>query len=123
MLPFARQRGKQIKSLEHEANLVPPQFRARGIAHFGEVVSVHKNVAARSLRESADHIKQRDFPHPDGPITATDSPGATWKLTPRSAGTSTLPARYNFHSPSVLSIDSTLFWPWLIPGRCESVVG
>jgi len=34
-----------------------------------------------------------DLPHPDGPITATDSPGCTSKFTPRSAGTSTLPAR------------------------------
>jgi hypothetical protein len=49
------------------------------------------------------------LPQPEGPITATDSPGATWKFTPRNAGTSTFPARYSFHKPSVLSIDSTLF--------------
>src|ERR1700687_4572637 len=44
-------------------------------------------------------------------MTATDSPGKTSKLTPRSAGTSPWPARESFHKPSVLSIGSKIFCP------------
>ena len=36
----------------------------------------------------------------------TNSPGKTSMLTPRSAGTSTLPERYTLHKFSVLSIGS-----------------
>ena len=32
-----------------------------------------------------------DFPEPDGPMIATNSPGSTLNDTPFSAGTSTLP--------------------------------
>ena len=53
------QRGKQIKSLEHETDFVPAQFGARGVAHLGEVVAVHEDVAARGLRKAADHVEQR----------------------------------------------------------------
>src|ERR1700722_12204436 len=47
-----------------------------------------------------------DFPHPDGPMIETNSPGMISMLTPRSAGTSTLPCRYTFHRFSVLSMGS-----------------
>src|SRR5579872_202029 len=49
-----------------------------------------------------------DLPQPEGPITVTNSPGSTLKLTPRSAGTSTFPARYNFHRFSATTIGSTI---------------
>src|SRR5258708_31775273 len=49
-----------------------------------------------------------DLPQPEGPITLTNSPGSTLKLTPRSAGTSTFPARYSFQRFSVTTIGSTL---------------
>ena len=62
------QGGKQIESLEDEADFVAAQLGARGVAHLGEVVAVHKNVAARSLRKPADHVKQRRFCRiPKGP--------------------------------------------------------
>src|ERR1700722_7048033 len=63
-ITLRRQRGKQIKSLEDETNLVAAEFRARCVAHFGEIVAVDKNVAARSLRESTDHVKQGRFAAP-----------------------------------------------------------
>src|SRR5262245_52206822 len=45
-----------------------------------------------------------DLPHPDGPIIAMNSPGATDSSTPRSALTSTLPTRKVIFKSSVFSI-------------------
>src|ERR1019366_6164756 len=41
-------------------------------------------------------------------MTETNSPPSTLKWTPRSAGTSTFPARYSFHKFSVTTIGSIL---------------
>src|ERR1700738_3649549 len=66
--------------------------------------------------------KSDDLPQPEGPITATDSPGETSKFTPRKAGTSTLPARYSFQRFSVLSIGSTLLCPEAAPAEGPGIV-
>ena len=72
----------------------------------GEIVAVEQHAPARRLRQAANHVQQVDLPHPEGPMMETNSPGKTSTLTPRSAGTSTLPWRYIFHRFSVLSIGS-----------------
>ena len=41
-----------------------------------------------------------DFPEPDEPITATNSPRSIWRLTPRNAWTSTSPSWYTFQTSS-----------------------
>src|SRR2546423_8803923 len=45
-----------------------------------------------------------DFPQPDGPMTATNSPVSMLIDTPRNAGTSTLPTRYVFSKLSAVRI-------------------
>jgi hypothetical protein len=47
-----------------------------------------------------------DFPDPDGPMMATNSPAPTESETPRRAGTTTLPIRYSFFR----SIASIIVW-------------
>ena len=59
MLPLAVSVGKQIEALEHEADLVPAQFGALGVAHGGQIVAVHQHFAPGSLRQAADHVEQR----------------------------------------------------------------
>ncbi len=87
------ERWKQIETLEDETDLAAAKFGARRIAHFGQIVAVHQTLCrAKPAPSPPITYRSEDFPQPEGPITATDSPGCTSKLTPRSAGTSTLPA-------------------------------
>ena len=47
-----------------------------------------------SMESSPDRqLRSVVFPDPDGPMTATNSPGETVKSTPRSASTSSTPDR------------------------------
>ena len=57
-IPFGRQRGEQIETLEDEADFVAAQFGARGVAQFGEVIPVDQDLAPGSLRQAADHVQQ-----------------------------------------------------------------
>src|SRR5579864_4977728 len=52
---------KQIKSLEHEADLMPPQPGALPIAHRGEIVSIHEHSPLGCLRQASDHVKESRF--------------------------------------------------------------
>src|SRR5579872_248269 len=61
------QRWKQIKSLEHEADLMPPQPGALSITHCGEIVSIHEHPSLGRLRQASDHVKESRFTTSGGP--------------------------------------------------------
>src|SRR6266851_2036784 len=58
-IALGRQGGEQIETLKDEADFVAAQFGARGVAQFGEIITVDQNLAPGSLRQAADHIQQR----------------------------------------------------------------
>ncbi len=55
------ERWKQIESLEHEADLMPPQPGALPITHCGEIVSIHEHAPLGRLRQASDHVKESRF--------------------------------------------------------------
>src|SRR5438034_4937542 len=114
MLPLAVKVGRRLKRWKTK-----PILWRRSLVRAASLSAVRSLPSTRTLPRVACasppiRYRSEDLPHPDGPITATDSPGSTSKFTPRRAGTSTLPARYSFHKFSVLRIGSTLFFPWRI---------
>ena len=57
-IALGRQRRQQIKSLKNKSDLVPAKFGAFRIAHRHQVVAVYQYVSARSLGQTAQHVKQ-----------------------------------------------------------------
>ena len=56
------QRRQKVKSLEDKADLESPQLGSLGVAHGGQIVSVHQDAAPGSLRQAPEHIQQRRLP-------------------------------------------------------------
>jgi hypothetical protein len=55
------ERRKKIETLENEADLVPAEFGALGIAHQGKVVAVNEHFSARGARQAAEDVEQGRF--------------------------------------------------------------
>src|SRR5580698_2897936 len=69
--------------------------------------------------------KRVDFPEPEGPMMARNSPACTCRLTPRSASTSTFPMRYVLQRSCVSMAKPLLIRQGLdgiVPGGAQSGV-
>ena len=87
------ERGEQVEALKDEADLGAAHLGALGVGELREVYAVDADGAAGGLGEAAQDVERVDFPEPEGPTMATNSPGVMAKLTLRRAGTSSLPER------------------------------
>src|SRR5207249_4366403 len=56
-----RQGRQQVEALEHEADLVASKPRTVSVAHGGEIVPIHADVAAGRTGQSAQDVKQGRF--------------------------------------------------------------
>ena len=53
--------GKQVETLENEADFAAAEFGARGVAQLREIIAVDQDFAARRLRQAADDIEEGRF--------------------------------------------------------------
>ena len=74
------ERRQQVEPLKNEADLVPPQLGAFGVAHGGQIVAVHQDAPPRSLRQPSQHIEQRRFAAAGRPHHADEFSGQHFEI-------------------------------------------
>ena len=85
------QHRQQVEELEDEADVLAPQQRDLAVAERADVLSGDRDVPLVGTSSAARMCISVDLPEPDGPITATSSPGFTCSETPRNASTAVSP--------------------------------
>ncbi len=90
---LGRQHRQQVEELEHEPDVLTAQHRDVAVAQSEPSTwPAIQTLPLVGLSSAASRCISVDFPDPDGPITATSSPGCTSIETPRSASTAVSPS-------------------------------
>ena len=76
----AESTGMRVVGLEHEADLVQPQFGKRRLGELGDLHAVYHHGAAVGPVQAADQMQERGLPEPDGPAKLTHSPGMQFEI-------------------------------------------
>jgi hypothetical protein len=94
--------GDQVERLEDEPGPVAAQPRGPIVGQLADDLAIEDDVARGRAVEAAEELEQRALP--DGPMSATNSPVATDRETPRNASTVVSPSGYDFVRPRACRI-------------------
>ena len=78
-----RHRRQQMEALEHDPDMIPPQPRQAALVEHGEILPGDHVRPALGRSMPATTIIRLDLPDPDGPTSATVSPGPIASEMPR----------------------------------------
>src|SRR5262245_29136874 len=130
--PIQRQRQRHVllrRQVRHEMgawNTTPTGLRRNRVSSASPAVvssSPHTSTDPASARSTPEiTLSSVDFPHPDGPTTATNSPRATESDTPMSASTLLAPRTKRRPTPSSSAIGARTRACWL-PGAPHASPG